>query len=159
VKFFSPDASGNQGALVVFDAINRKVTSTLLLKSRPTALLMAPDSYTAYLLDDTGNITYYDILSGTADLTLSTFTPGKEGGYGFSSLVFIHPDGTRLFWSLGTKLAVFDLTLHKVTDLFDSGLPTTLGVTMQMSQDGATIWMANAAGTIAVFDTRAKNFL
>ncbi len=158
VKFSSPDSAGNQGALLVFDAVGRKLTSTLLLKDRPIALVMAPDSYTAYLLDDAGNITYYDILSGTADLTLSTFTPGKPGGYS-STQVFIHPDGTRLFWNDGVQLSVFDLTIHKVTNVINSGLPTTSGASMQMSQDGATIWMANALGTVAVYDTRSANFL
>ena len=158
VTFSSPDSAGNQGALLVFDAAGRTLTSTLLLKDRPTALVMAPDSYTAYLLDDAGNIAYYDILSGTADLKLSTFTPGKAGGYsGFA--VFIHPDGTRLFWNNGTQLSVFDLTTHKLTAAVNSGLTTTLAASMQMSQDGATIWMANAAGAVAVFDTRAVQFL
>ncbi len=159
VKFSSPDSAGNQGALLVFDAVGRKLTSTLLLKDRPTALVMAPDSYTAYLLDDVGNIAYYDILSGTADLTLSTFTPGKAGGYSSSSAVFIHPDGTRLFWNVGVQLSIFDLTTHKLTNVINSGLPTTSGVSMQMAQDGATIWIANASGTVAVYDTRSTNFL
>ena len=158
VAFLSPDSAGNQGALLVFDAVNRKLTSTLLLKHGPIALVMAPDSYTAYMLDGSGAITYYDILSGTADLSLSTYTPGKPGGYGLGQ-VFIHPDGTRLFWNNGTQLSVFDLTTHKLTAVVNSGLTTTLAASMQMSQDGATIWMANAAGTVAVFDTRAVQFL
>ena len=158
VTFSSPDSAGNKGALLVFDAVNRKVSSTLLLKNGPVALVMAPDSYTAYMLDGGGVITYYDILSGAADLSLSTYTPGKPGGYGLGQ-VFIHPDGTRLFWNNGTQLSVFDLTTHKLTAVVNSGLTTTLAASMQMSQDGATIWMANAAGTVAVFDTRAAQFL
>jgi len=158
VKFSSPDSAGNQGALLVFDAVGRTLTSTLLLKDRPTAVVMAPDSYTAYLLDDAGNIVYYDILSGTADLTLSTFTSAKGGGYsGFA--VFIHPDGTRLFWNNNTQISVFDLTTHKLTNVLSSGLPTTSAASMQMAQDGATIWMANALGMIAVYDTRSLMFL
>ncbi len=158
VKFSSPDSAGNQGALLVFDVVNRKLSSTLLLKDRPIALVMAPDSYTAYMLDDAGVIIYYDILSGTADLSLSTYTPGKPGGYGLGQ-VFIHPDGTRLFWNNGTQLSVFDLTIHKLTAVVNSGLPSTSAASMQMSQDGATIWMANALGTVAVYDTRAAQFL
>jgi len=158
VKFFSPDSAGNQGALLVFDAVGRTLTSTLLLKDRPTAVVMAPDSYTAYLLDDAGNIVYYDILSGTADLTVSTFTSGKGGGYsGFA--VFIHPDGTRLFWNNNTQISVFDLKTHELTNVLSSGLPTTSAASMQMAQDGATIWMANASGMIAVYDTRSSMFL
>lgn len=97
-RLSSPDASGNSGLLVVFDATNRVVTSTMPLKYGPTAFLMAPDGLTAYLLSGGGQITYYDVLSGTADLSASTFTPGSSGGYNGVSNVFIHPDGTRLFW-------------------------------------------------------------
>jgi hypothetical protein len=160
VKYSSPDSSGNQGALLVFDAANRKVTSTLALKDRPTALLMAPDGLTAYLLDDVGTITYYDVFSGTADLTASTYTPGMSGGYpGSSSQVFIHPDGTRLFWNVGVQLDVFDLTTRKITNQFDTGLPTTSAASMQMSQDGSTVWFANALGNVVILDTRYGNIL
>jgi hypothetical protein len=108
------DSSGNNGALLVFDVASQTLTSTLLLKYAPTALVMAPDGITAYLLSNTGMITYYDVLSGTADLSLSTYTPGIAGGYpGASSQVFIHPDGTRLFWNVGVvrtnKRATADL--------------------------------------------------
>ena len=114
-QFFSPDSTGNSGALVAFDAVNRKVTSTLLLKNGPSALVMAPDGLTAYLLSNNGQITYYDVLSGTADLSVSTFTPGLAGGYpGSSANVFAHPDGTRLFWNVNTLLVAFDLNTHKI---------------------------------------------
>ncbi len=155
VKFSSPDSAGNQGALLVFDAVGRKLTSTLLLKDRPTALVMAPDSYTR-LLDDVGNIAYYDVLKGTADLTLSRLYARYLAAFNSSSsAVFIHPDGTRLFWNVGVQLSIFDLTTHKVTYVINSGLPSTSGVSMQMAQDGATIWIANATGTVAVYDTRS----
>jgi hypothetical protein len=144
--------------LLVFDAVNRRLVSTLLLKDRPTALLMAPDSYTAYLLDDAGEITWYDILSGTADLSFSTFTPGQAGGYGSAAQVFIHPDGTRLFWNSEALLSIFDLTTHKVTYAISSGLPSTGSTSMRMSQDGATIWMTSSTGAVAVYDTRSGNF-
>lgn len=159
VSYYAPDASGNNGALLVFDVVNRKLTSTLPLKWGPSALLMAPDGSTAYLLNaSSGMITYYDVLSGTADLTASTYTPGKPGGYG-GGQAFIHPDGTRLFWNLGVQLAVFDLTTRKVTNLFNSGLPTTSAASMQMSPDGSTIWFANALGNIAILDTRYGNVM
>jgi hypothetical protein len=148
------DSAGNKGALLKLDAVGRPVISTLLLKSAPTALLMAPDGLTAYLLDNAGGITYYDVLGGTADLSVSTYTPGQAGGYpGSSSWVFAHPDGTRLFWNVGGQLAVFNLTTRKVTNLFDSSLPTTSAMSMQMSQDGSTMWFCNAAGNVAVLDT------
>jgi len=50
------------------------------------------------------------VLSGTADLSLSTFTPGQAGGYpGNGAPVFIHPEGTRLFWNVGSQVEFFDL--------------------------------------------------
>lgn len=101
VGFLSPDSSGNLGALVVFDAVNRKVTSTFPLKNAPAAVLIARDGYTLYLLSANGMLTYYDVLSGTADLSVSTFTPGLAGGYsGSSAQVFLTPDGTRLYGTL-----------------------------------------------------------
>jgi hypothetical protein len=149
------DSSGNNGALLVFDVASQTLTSTLLLKYAPTALVMAPDGITAYLLSNTGMITYYDVLSGTADLSLSTYTPGIAGGYpGASSQVFIHPDGTRLFWNVGVYLEVFDLTAHKLTNSFNSGLPGALA-SMQMSQDGSMMWFANVLGNVVILDTRS----
>jgi hypothetical protein len=159
-KFYSPDADGNTGALLVFDAANRKLTSTMLLKYAPTTLLMAPDGLTAYLLDDNGKLVYYDVLSGTADLTTRTDTPGVAGG--FSSLAgkaFVHPDGTRLFWNANTSLYAFDLNKRKLIYQVSSGLPTTSAASMQPSQDGSTVWFANAAGNVSVVDTRYGNIM
>ncbi len=153
VSYFTPDTSGNKGALLVFDVASRALTSTLPLKMAPAAFVMAPDGLTAYLLDDLGKIAYYDVLSGTADLTVSTFTPGKAGGYG-SGPVFIHPDGTRLFWNENQFLNVFDLTTRHVTGRFDSGMPFTSAVSMQLSQDGSQAYMSNGAGAVVVLDTR-----
>lgn len=159
VSYYTPDSSGNNGALLIFDAASQTLAYTLPLKYAPTALLMAPDGLTAYLLSNTGMITYFDVLSGTADLTASTDTPGMENGYaGANSDVFIHPDGTRLFWNVGTQLEVFDLTTRQVTNSFNSGLPST-STSMQMSQDGSTIWFANALGNVVIFDTQSGGIL
>jgi hypothetical protein len=153
-KYDTPDSAGNNGALVVFDAAGRTVTSTMLLKFVPTALLMAPDGSTAYLLSNTGTITYYDVLSGTADLTASTYPPGSNAGYpGAGSAVYIHPDGTRLFWNVGVYLTVFDLTMRTVTNQFNSGLPTTVGRTFSLSQDGSTAFFSDQQGDVAILDT------
>ena len=158
--FYPPDSSGNTGALLVFDAANRKLTSTTLLRFAPTALLMAPDGLTAYLLDDTGKLVYYDVLSGTADLTASTATPGVAGGFSsLSGKAFVHPDGTRLFWNANTQLYAFDLTTRKLIYQASSGLPSTSGASMQPSQDGSTVWFANAAGNVSVVDTRYGNIM
>ena len=160
VAYYTPDSAGNNGVLLVFDVPNRKLRSMLPLKNAPSALLMAPDALTAYLLSSTGNITYYDVLSGTADLTVSTFTPGIGGGYGPPDQVVIHPDGTRLFWNYGFSLVVFDLTTHKIANQFSSGLPNGSALaSMQMSQDGSTMWFANALGSVAILDTRYGNIL
>jgi hypothetical protein len=159
VSYYTPDSSGNNGTLLVFDAASQTLAYTLPLKYAPTALLMAPDGLTAYLLSNTGMITYFDVLSGTADLTASTDTPGMENGYaGVNSDVFIHPDGTRLFWNVATQLEVFDLTTRQVINSFNSGLPAT-STSMQMSQDGSTIWFANALGNIVIFDTQSGGIL
>jgi|SRR5579871_439266 len=154
-RFLSPDASGNSGLLVVFDAVKRAVSSSLPLKNGPTAFVMSPDGLTAYLLSGSGQITYYDVLSGTADLTASTFTPGFNNGYNGVSNVFAHPDGTRLFWAVGHYLESFDLTRRKVTAEFDSGLPTTSAITLEVSQDGSMATMGNGQGMVVVLDTRS----
>jgi hypothetical protein len=160
VAYYTPDSAANNGVLLVFDVPTRKLRSMLPLKSAPSALLMAPDALTAYLLSSTGNITYYDVLSGTADLTVSTFTPGIAGGYGPPDQVFIHPDGTRLFWNYGPSLVVFDLTTHKIANQFNSGLPMGSALaSMQMSQDGSTMWFASALGSVVILDTRYGNIL
>jgi hypothetical protein len=154
LKYDSPDSAGNNGALLVFDAVDRTLTSTMLLKFVPTALLMAPDGLTAYILSNTGTITYYDVLSGTSDLTVSTYPPGSDAGYpGASSAVYIHPDGTRLFWNVGVYLTVFDLTTRQVTNQFNSGLPTTVGRTFSLSQDGGRAYFSDQQGDVAILDT------
>jgi hypothetical protein len=154
LKYDSPDSAGNNGALLVFDAVNRTLTSTMLLKFVPTALLMAPDGLTAYILSNTGMITYYDVLSGTADLSVSTYPPGSNAGYpGAGSAVYIHPDGTRLFWNVGVYLTVFDLTTRQVTNQFNSGLPTTVNRTFSLSQDGGRAYFSDQQGDVAILDT------
>jgi hypothetical protein len=155
VPFYSPDASGNNGALLVFDAVKHALTSTLLRQNGPVALLMAPDGLTLYLLESSNSgvtITYYDVLSGTADLTVSTATPGVSAGIEGGS-IFIHPDGTRLFWNENYQFNVFDLTTRKVTQQFTSGLPSTAGPGMTMSQDGARAIFSDRAGDVVVLDT------
>jgi hypothetical protein len=152
-RLSSPDASGNSGLLVVFDAVNRLVTFSLPLKYAPAAFLMAPDGLTAYLLSTRGEITYYDVLSGTADLSASTYTPGFDTGYNGFSNVFVHPDGTRLFWAVGPNLESFDLTQRKVTAQFSSGLPTTSAITLEVSQNGSFATMSNGQGNGVVLDT------
>jgi hypothetical protein len=153
--YSSPDASGNLGLLVVFDAVKQAVISTLPLKYAPSAFVMAPDGLTAYLLSYAGMITYYDVLSGTADLSLSTYTPGQAGGYpGNGTPVFVHPNGTRLLWNVGPQLESFDLAQYKVTAQFNSGLPTTTAISMTLSQDGLTAILSNGAGAEVFLDTQ-----
>ncbi len=158
VAYNSPDPSGNLGALVVVDAVNRVVKSTFPLKYAPAAVLIAPDALTIYLLSN-GELTYYDVLSGTADLSVSTYRPGSNGGYGGFGNAFVHPDGTRLFWNVGTYLEVFDLTKRLVTSEFPSGLPSTSAVTLEVSQDGSTAVMGNGEGTVVALDTQFGRIL
>jgi hypothetical protein len=155
VGYYSPDSAGNNGALLVFDAASRTLTSTLPLKYTPTALVASPDGLTAYILSSGGMITYYDVLSGTADLSVSTYSAGMSGGYpGTGTPVFIHPDGTRLFWNINYLLNVFDLTTRQVTHQFTSGLPSTAGPAMRMSQDGGRVYFLDREGDIVVLDTQ-----
>jgi YVTN family beta-propeller protein len=158
IKYYTPDSSGNSGALLVFDAANRTVTSTMPLKFEPAALVMAPDGLTAYLLSSKGNITYYDVLSGTADLTLSTYTPGMNGGYPGLGPVYIHPDGTRLFWNINYLLVVFDLTAHTTTT-FTSGLSSSAAPTFDLSQDGGTAYFTDKAGDVVIMNTQHGTIL
>jgi hypothetical protein len=153
-RLSSPDASGNLGVLAIFDAASRVLSSTFPLKYGPAQIVIAPDGLTAYLLSTGGEITYYDVLSGTADLSASTFTPGMNNGYNGVSNVFIHPDGTRLFWAVGPYVESFDLTARKVTAQFDSGLPTTSAITFGMSQDGTLATMSNGQGMGVVQDVQ-----
>jgi len=139
---------------VILDAVNRAVKSTFPLKYAPAAVLMAPDALTIYLLSQAGELTYYDILSGTADLSVSTYTPGFDNGYPGVGNAFVHPDGTRLFWNVGPNLEVFDLTTRHVTGQFPSGLPAGSGVTLEVSQDGSTAVMGNGQGTVVALDTQ-----
>jgi hypothetical protein len=153
VGFYSPDSSGNSGALVVFDAANRKVISTFPLKNAPAAALIAPDGYTIYLLSSNGMLTYYDVLSGTADLSVSTYTPGLAGGYpGSFAQVFLTPDGTHLYWNVNYLIVGFDLTTHKISSAVNTGLSSTSQSTMYMAQDGVRIWLTNTNGTVAVYE-------
>jgi hypothetical protein len=68
-------ANSGSGVLVVLDAVGRIVSNTLAIPFSPTALLMAPDGFNAYVIGQgeagTYKILYYDLLSGTADLTVT----------------------------------------------------------------------------------------
>jgi hypothetical protein len=153
VAYYSPDSAGNNGALLAFDAASRTLTSTLQLKYTPSAIVASPDGLNAYILSQEGMITYYDVLSGTADLSVSTYSPGLSGGYTIGSPVFIHPDGTRLFWKINYLLDVFDLNSRQNT-LFTSGLPSTAGPAMWMSQDGGRVYFLDREGDLVVLGTQ-----
>jgi hypothetical protein len=98
------------------------------------------------------------VLSGMADLSVSTYTPGQPGGF-FGTSAFVQPDGTRLLWNSGSLLESFDLARHQVTALFDSGLPTTSGVVMTLSEDGLFAFMSGGAGDVVVLDTHYGNVI
>jgi hypothetical protein len=157
VGFYTPDSAGNNGALLAFDATSRTLTSTLPLKYTPSAIVASPDGLNAYILSQGGMITYYDVLSGTADLSVSTYSPGLSGGYS-GTPVFIHPDGTKLFWNINYLLDVFDLTSRQNT-LFTSGLPSTAGPAMSMSQDGGRVYFLDREGDLVVLDTQKGKIL
>jgi sugar lactone lactonase YvrE len=161
IYFYSADSSGNNGALLVFDAVNRRVTATVPLKNGPNALLMAPDGSAVYVLGNSlGTLTYYDVGSGTADLTLSTYPAGQNTGYpGIGTAAYMHPDGQHILWNVGVNLIVFDVDTRKATGQFSSGLPTTIGRTFTMSQDGHTVYFVDGAGDVAIMDTQSGTIL
>jgi hypothetical protein len=177
LPYITPDSAGNNGALLVFDAATRTLTSTLLQKAAPAVLTMAPDGLTAYLLSGTGNgnITYYDVLSGTADLSAQLYTPGVDFSFNGIGPVFSHPDGTRLFWNApflaannapgGGEIQVFDLKTRQTSNSFTYSLPIgTNPVTFQMSQDGATFTVTYSGfgavpGGMVVMDSLSGNVL
>ena len=150
-KFFQPDSAGNAGALVVLDAANRTVLSTQMLKFFPEALLMAPDGLTAYLMGSR-TITYYDVLSGTSDLTapFTFFSPNR---------VSIHPDGTRIFFDQGQQLGVFDVITRKITQI-KYGLPNNASAaSVKLTQDGSRIYVTDGKGNVVVLGTRYGDIL
>jgi hypothetical protein len=150
-KFFQADSAGNYGALVVLDAVNRRVLSTQPMKVAPEALLMAPDGLTAYLMGGS-KITYYDVLSGTSDLTVpfTYFSPDK---------VSIHPDGTRIFFDQGQQLGVFDVVTRKITYI-KYGLPNNAQVvSVRLTQDGSRIYVTDGKGNVVVLGTRYGDIL
>jgi hypothetical protein len=154
VSYPKPDSSGNNGAILVFDAVSRTLTSTLPLKNAPQQILMAPDGLTAYILGNNFTITYYDVLSGTADLTAPfplAFVTGT---------VFLHPDGTRLFVDQGYGLGVFDLTTRQITNTFNYNLAMyAVPMSVNMSQDGSTVWVVDTVNNVTILDTRYGNIL
>ena len=164
IAYSKADSSGNMGKLVIFDTATRTLTSTLLLPLAPSALLMAPDGLTAYVLGNAGGsgplkpeIIYYDVLSGTADLTAPFPFEAPPSG------VFIHPDGTRLLCGqcVGNGLVVFDLTTRTITNTFTFTLLPGAGATtgMNMSQDGSTAAFTDILHNVYVLDTRYGNLL
>ena len=106
---------------------------------------MAPDGLTAYLMG--GNtIVYYDVLSGTSDLT-APFTY-------ISGPVIIHPDGTRIFVDQATQVAVFDLSTRKMTQFKYNFPNNALAASVKMSQEGSTIQATDGKGNVVVLGTR-----
>jgi WD40 repeat protein len=154
VSYPKPDSLGNNGAILVFDAVSRTLTSTLPLKNAPQQILMAPDGLTAYILGSNFTITYYDVLSGTADLTAQfplAFVTGS---------VFLHPDGTRIFVDQGYGLGVFDLTTRQITNTFNYNLAMyAISISVNMSQDGSTVWVTDSLNNVTILDTRYGNIV
>jgi hypothetical protein len=155
VAYSKADSSGNLGLLRIFKADTRTLASTLPLAFAPQQLLMAPDGLTAYFLGS-GKIGYYDILSGTADLTAPFPSFIQSGG------IFIHPDGVRLFCGVcGGGLEVFDLTTRVVTNNFPfSPAPGGGAISaMNMSQDGSTVAFTDSQYNVYILDTQFGSLL
>lgn len=128
VNFFN-QALPAPGSLLVFDTAARKITNTLPLPFRPQGILISPDGSTVYVVGDE-KIAYYDLLSGTADLTASF-------PY-FYGAPLIHPNGSRIYALQGDQVAVFDPQSRRTVATFKLGFaqPRDSGTMMQLSQDG-----------------------
>ncbi len=158
----TPDAAGNNGAILAFDAVGRTLKSRLPIKDAPQQLLISPDGLTAYSLGITGpkgTITYYDVLSGTADLVAPfTYFIARPG-----SGAVIHPDGTRIFCTAcGASVVVFDLKTRQFSGFNVSAPATGAGgstISANMSQDGSVMAISDNLGNVYMLDTRYGNTL
>jgi hypothetical protein len=127
------------GALVVFDAATRTVKNTVPFPFPPTGTLMAPDGSTLYVIGSgpTGRyqILYYDVLSGTADLTVTLpFADNLFSPYA------MHPNG-KIYGQNSGKVFVYDPQARKVVSKFDLGLAANrFLLNMQLSPDGRQLY-------------------
>ncbi len=142
IRYLNPDANGNRGAMLIFDADTRTLKSTVLLSNRPDAFLMAPDGLTAYLIGDR-KIVYYDVLSGTSDLVAS-FPGDLLSPY----QMFAHPDGNRIFFfeTAPNSIAVFDLSQRKVVNQFPIAFPIGQPLRLFLNQDGSQLDVVSNKG-------------
>ncbi len=96
----------------------------------------------------TKNIIYYDLLSGTADLTVTL--PNADV---FSGPYLIHPNGSRIYGQADDQVYVFDPQARKVVAKFQSGLaPGTFLLNMQLSQDGLRLYGQSVTGDLVTLD-------
>jgi hypothetical protein len=168
------DATGDFAALRIFDADARTLKSTARLPLvQVDFAMMAPDGLTIYLIGKGSlgreQITYYDVLSGTAELSVFAQEP-LAGAVGLFNPLFpldkpqLHPDGNRLFIlhnfqvraaSIDSAYAVsvFDLAQRKVASKF----PLTFanggkGRKMELSQDGTQLTILSDKGEVQFMD-------
>ena len=92
----------------------------------------------------TQKIIYYDLLSGTADLTVTL--PNADA---FTGPYLIHPNGARIYGqSGGGQVFVFDPQARKVVAKFNLGLgPFMFFQNMQLSPDGGRLFLLDNAAS------------
>lgn len=140
------------GALVLYDTASYTVKSTLPLDFQPDAAFLSPNGSTIYLVGNApaGNkqVVYYDLLSGTADLSVILRFPVT-----FQAPYRMHPNG-RIYGQATSNrdgdglggVAVYDPQARKIVSRFDFGLPFGLAIfNMQFNSDGTQLYVLDNA--------------
>ncbi len=135
------------GTFVVLDTAARTIKKTLAIPFAPEGILISPDGSTVYVIGPgaagTKNILYYDLLSGTADLTVTVPNPDV-----FFGPYLIHPNGSRVYGQNGSQIFVFDPQARQVISKFKLGLaPGVFFQSMQLSPDGLRIHLLDNAAS------------
>jgi len=138
--------------LHMYDTATRTLKKSLTLPFQPSDALMSPDGSTLYMigLGPAGRIQilYYDLLSGTADLTVTL-----PSSVTFQAPYRMHPNGKiygqatsfRAGDGLG-GVAVYDPQTRKIVSRFDVGLPFGLFINkMEFSPDGLQLYVLDTA--------------
>ena len=132
----------DSGTLVVLDTATRAIKNTLPIPFGPGAILISPDGATVYVIAaGGGKILYYDLLSGTAALTVTLPTADT-----FFGPYLIHPNGSRIYGRFDGRILVFDPQVRKVVAKYNLGLAPFVNVTnMQLSPDGTKLFVLDDA--------------